>query len=154
MTWCNILTGWSTLNTISTPRRANLINGLGKCLCHDNDNYLYQCDCDPSHNGMLWSWNQVSLNSRDRHICDFIGKCVASPGNTYFEYQLIRHHHLDEEGQRFNFVDSLTHPGFYIIKNDHGKCLSVKGNTNRIGAEVLASDCNPLEAGQRWKWIN
>ena len=76
----------------------------------------------------------------------------ASTPNVAYSIHLLGYYHKNEQGQKFTFVDSLTHPGFYVIKNDHGKCLSVKGNTNQTGAEIWADDCNPSEAGQRWKW--
>jgi len=67
---------------------------------------------------------------------------------------IIAFRHENEQGQRFNFIDSSTHPGFYTIKNDHGKCLSVKDNTNKTGAHIWVNDCNPSEMGQHWKWRN
>ena len=38
---------------------------------------------------------------------------------------------------------SLAHPGFYVIKNDYGMCLSVHENKDRNGAPVFVSDSNP-----------
>ena len=138
---------------IPPPRRANLINGFGKCFSTPgHDYYLYQWNCNPSNDEMLWSWNQVSLGSKDRHICNGKGLCVASHSNVNWSIHLLVYHHSDEHGQRFSFADSPTHSGFYVIKNDHGKCLSVKGNTTLTGAQIWAEVCNPLEVGQRWKW--
>jgi len=92
------------------------------------------------------------LGSRDRHICDADGFCAATPGNSVLSKPLVAFYHKNEDAQKFTFVDLLAHPGFYVIKNDHRKCLAVKGNTNQNGAEIWADDCNPIEAGQRWKW--
>jgi len=103
---------------------------------------------------MLWSWNQTTLGSKDRHICDGSKYCITTPSNVAWSHRLIAFHHGDQKSQRFTFSDSLTHPGFYTIKNDHGKCLSVKGNTNQTGAQIWANNCDPTEAGQRWKWHN
>jgi len=150
------------VHAITTSRRANLINGLGKCLnSGDRPGYnniyygidLHQWDCNPSVHTMLWSWNQFSLGSSDRHICDGSGYCVATPGDLDEIVPLIAFNHGNKKGQRFTFVDLLTQrPGFYIIKNDHGMCLSVEGNTNKTGAQIWADRCNPLKAGQLWKW--
>ena len=145
------LKGWGVAYGIASPRRANLVNGFGKCL---NGDSLQQSDCDPNENTMLWSWNEVSLGSRDRHICNGHGKCVATPYNSDETALQITYDHLDEHAQRFYLLDSLAHPGFYIIQNDYGKCLSVKGNTNETGAEIWVNHCNPSEAGQHWKWRN
>ena len=145
------LKGWDVAYGIASPRRANLINGFGKCL---NGGSLQQSDCDPNENTMLWSWNEVSLGSKDRHICNGHGMCVATPFNSADNSIQITYYHGDEQGQRFYLLDSLAHPGFHVIKNDHGKCLSVKGNRNEIGAEIWVNDCNSSEGGQRWKWRN
>jgi len=142
---------------------ANLINGLGKCINsgdkpghHDimKGIFLYQLDCDKTVDTMLWSWNQSILGSRDRHICDGDGFCITTAGDSNGNHHLIVYYHSNGHAQKFSFVNSTTHPGFYVIKNDHGKCLSVKGSTNQTGAEIWADDCNPSEAGQRWKWDN
>jgi len=142
---------------------ANLINGLGKCL-NSGDKpgfqdissgiFLYQWDCNSSVDTMLWSWDQSILGSRDRHLCDANTFCVTTPSNVAWSYHLYAYYHDNMESQRFSFIDSSSHPGFYVVKNDFGKCLSVQGNTNKTGAEIWADDCNPSEAGQRWKWQN
>jgi len=156
--------GWSILPGNPSPaRRANLINSLGKCLNsgnhpgHNNINAginLRQWDCDPSVNTMLYSWNQSNLGSKDRHICDGSGYCVNTPGNKNWSHPLTAFYHKNQTSQKFTFIDSLTHPGFYTIKNDYGKCISVKGNTNKTRAQIWADICNPSEAGQLWKWHN
>jgi len=86
---------------------------------------------------------------KDLHICNGDHECVE-----YFNWsdQLQTMKHTDRGSQKFNFVDSPDHPGFYFIKNEQGKCVSVKGNTNQTGAEILTSDCKSSETGQRWKW--
>jgi len=144
---------WVVTHSTPFPNRGNLINSLGKCVRVDST-YVYQFDCDQSNNGMLWSWNQISFGSSDRHICNAHGKCLASVDNRNWSMHLIAFTHRNEQGQKFNFVDSSDHPGFYIIKNDHGKCLSVNGNTNKNGAHIWVNDCNPSEMGQHWKWRN
>jgi len=110
---------------------------------------LHQWDCNTTIHTMLWAWNQSTLGSRDRHICDGGKYCAASPSNVNWNHYLIAYYYTDQEGQRFTFLDSLTYPGFYIIKNDHGKCLSVPANTKRTGAEIWVDDFNPSKAGQR-----
>ena len=156
-----LLIGHDISYGISSPRRANLINGHGKCLnSGDRPGYnnihfgihLHQWDCDPSVHTMLWSWNQSTLGSRDRHICDGSKYCVTTPGNVKWSHYLIAFNHGNQKSQKFTFIDSLTHPGFYVIKNDHGKCISVQGNTNKTRAQIWAGDCNPLKTGQRWTW--
>ena len=143
---------------MASLRRANLINGFGKCINVNLSTHggvgLQQSNCDPNDKTMLWSWNEVALGSRDRHICNGHGMCVATPYNSADNSLQIAYYHYDEHAQRFNLFDSLTHPGFYVIKNDHGKCLSVQGNTNQTGAQIWSNDCNPSEEGQRWKWQN
>ena len=134
------------------------MNGFEKCLnvdplIHDGLG-LQQSDCNSKEITMLWSWNEVSLGSRDRHICNGRGRCIATPFNSADNALQIVYYHLGEHAQRFNLLDLLAHPGFYVIKNDYGKCLSVNGNTNQTGAQIWTRDCNPLEAGQRWKWRN
>ncbi len=135
------------MHGIPSPRRANLINALGKCLNVNpkNQNDVQQSNCNPNDKTMLWSWNEASLASRDRHICNGHGMCLAIPFNTANNELLIVYYH---------FLDLLAYPGFYIIKNDFGKCISVHDKTNRNGAEIWTNDCNPKEAGQRWKWSN
>ena len=138
-------------------RRAKLINGLGKCAAiykkDKKTDWMRQWDCDlKKDKAMLWSWNETTLGSKDRHICNGLHQCVASLSNVDWSNHLIVWKHSNAEGQRFNFVGSRTHPGFYAVKNDHGMCLSVKGNTNRNGAEIWADECKSSEAGQRWKW--
>ena len=103
---------------------------------------------------MLFSWNQVSLGSKDRHLCHGKGFCAASSGNVKESIHLSTWYPLDEHGQRFLFSYLLAYPGFYEIKNDHGKCLSVNENTNQSGAQIWVNDCNSSEEGQRWKWRN
>lgn len=58
----------------------------------------------------------------------------------------------DMEGQRYNCLELPAYPGFFIIKDEFGKCVGIYGNTNRAAAKVRAIDCNPSEAGHRWKW--
>ncbi len=132
------------MNSGNRPGYNNIMAGIN----------LHQWDCDPSVRTMLYSWYQSSLGSSDGHICDGSGYCITTPANVKWSLHLIAFHHGNYTSQRLTFVDSLTHPGFYAIKNVHGKCLSVKGNTNETGAPIWADDCNPLKAGQRWKWHN
>jgi len=150
---------WQWHYFLAPARRAKLINGLGKCAAIDprnrNNIWMHQWNCERiKDEDMLWSWNETSLKSGDRHICSGHGWCIASTSNAAYSIHLIGYYHENEQGQKFNFVDSMTHPGFYIIKNDHGKCISVKGNTNHSGGEIWADNCNPSKAGQNWKWHN
>lgn len=143
--------------SIPSPRMTNLINGMGKCLAITRDSSssnsnLIQWDCNQHQKGMLWSWNKVPFGSGDRHLCNGFGKCAASPKNSPSTGDLVQWDHFDEEGQRFQFLDAPGRPGFYLVKNDHGKCLAVRENKNRSGAKVYASDCKATEAGQHWKW--
>ncbi len=103
---------------------------------------------------MLWSWNQSNFGSGDRHLCDGDVFCVTTPENGNWSYILHAYYPIGMESQKFSFFDSPTYPGFYVVKNDFGKCLSVKGNTNKTGARIMADDCKPSEAGQNWKWLN
>ena len=126
------------------------MNGFGKCASAIGGWGMEQLDCDrkkdeseSDRKKMLWSWNETSLGSMDKHLCNYYHRCVACDK-------------FAAEGtpsQKFNFVDSKTHPGFYSIMNEHsGKCLAVKGNTNEFGAEIWVDNCKSSDAGQRWKW--
>ena len=139
------------------PRMANLINALGKCAAVNrnfsiNGAYLRQWDCYPNQKGQMWSWNQATLGSADRHLCNGHGRCAASICDSPSNGPLIQWDHFDQEGQRYYFIDSPIHPGFYLIKNDHGKCISVFENAYWNGAYILVGDCNATLAGQNWKW--
>ena len=146
--------------TQDLPRLANLINGLGKCAAIPSDYSMngfpiIQWDCNHGQKGMLWSWNATSLGSGNRHLCNGHGKCAASPHNSPSNGVLIQWDHVDQEGQRYRFFESSSRPGFYLIKNDHGKCLSVvDGNKKGNGQHIGTNDCNSSEEGQNWKWKN
>lgn len=138
-----------------SPRMGYLINGFGKGIFPYGGSslsgyYLHQGQADYTS----WSWNEVSLGSGDRHLCNNYGKCATSyrrvrPGEPSY---IIQEDPKDIEGQRFYFLELVSHPGFFIIKEEFGKCLGIDGNTDRVMSGVRAIDCNPLEAGQRWKW--
>ena len=135
-----------------SPRRANLINGDGRCV-HTGSIHLYQWRCDPPNEMSFWSWNEVSLGSRDRHICNRNERCIASPSNVERNTHPITWCSMDEKGQRFSLIDLPAYPGFFFIKNDHGKCVSLpEYNKDDNGTHIWATDCNPFEASQRWKW--
>jgi len=135
----------------------SLINALGKCAAVDGNYnmsgvYLIQWDCYPNQKGQIWSWNQASLGSADRHLCNGHGKCAASIYDSPLNGLIIQWDPLDQEGQRYYFIDSPIRPGFYLIKNDYGRCLSALGNNNWNGAEIHVRDCNATLEGQNWKW--
>lgn len=140
------------------PRMANLINGLGKCAAISDDvgqngQHIIQWDCNQYEKGMLWSWNETALGSGNRHLCNGHGKCVGSPvnsPNSNVYIYLIQWDHFDEEGQRYRLLDSPARPGFYSIKNDHGKCISVSEGTCNVF--LYTKDCNSSEDDQLWKW--
>ena len=113
---------------------------------------LIQWTCKPNIKGMLWSWNEITLGSKDQHLCNAHGKCAATPNNSNSTVALIQWEHNGQESQKYFFVDLLDHPGFYLIRNEHGKCVGVPENTGRSGAEIHARDCNVNETGQQWKW--
>lgn len=97
-----------------------------------------------------------SLGSRGRHICNGRGMCVATISNLEWSMHILTYYHTNEHGQRFTVSDLLSHPGFYVIQNDYGLCLSVDGDTNQTGAPIWVNHCNPAnpsQAGQRWKWL-
>jgi len=151
--------GRGAMNGNPSPRMANLINYLGKCVAmignfHIIGHNLIKWDCNQHEKGQLWSWNETSLSSGDRHLCNGHGKCAASPGNSPSNANVIQWDHSNEEGQRYQFVDSSAHPGFYLIKNDHGKCLSVLENMKDNGINLYTNNCNSSEGGQNWKWKN
>ena len=129
------------------------MNGLRKCAAIVSGWSLKQLDWDSKNDEriMLWSWNDTSLGSQYRHICTVYHQSVVHEANK--NAHLIAKTQLADVWQMFRFVkiDSLAHPGFYLIKNEYEKCVSVKGNTNQTGAEIWNNDCNPSEAGQRWK---
>jgi len=152
--------GRGVMNTIILPpRMSNLINGLGKCAAiRDNvsikNKNLIQWECNQEAKGMLWSWNETSFGSGNRHLCNGHGKCAASPRNSPSNIPLVQWESLDENGQKFHFLDLQSRPGFYLIKNDHGKCLAVPENKKYNGALIFVSHCNVSELGQHWKWYN
>ena len=149
---------------------ANLINGYGKGFNVYWDQpgagwSLIQWDTRGSNSkGNVWSWNEASLGSGDRHLCNGFGKCVASWKTDVLENNgtlnwdqmgwvlLKQWDYSDEENQRFYFLDSLTHPGFYVIKDEFGKCIGVPENADKNGSEIRTCYCNSSEAGQRWQW--
>ena len=146
--------------TEGLPRFANLINSLGKCATISGDyssnaQQIIQWDCNQIEKGMLWSWNGTSLRSGNRHLCNGHGKCAGSRANSpNSNADVIQWKHVGEEGQRYHFVDSLSRLGFYLIKNDHGKCLSVHEDKKINGASIRVNNCNSSEEGQNWKWGN
>ena len=150
---------------------ANLINGLDKGFIaldvFRNGSSLSQWGSyDSNHSGHVWSYNEPSLGSGDRHLCNGIGKCVTSRKTDVLEnngtlnwdqmgwVKLEQWNYSDNESQRFDFLDSLTHPGFYVIKDEFGKCISVPNNLDRDGTEIWASHCNSSEGSQLWHWYN
>jgi len=50
---------------MSSPRRASLTNGIGKCLSMDpkgeTGNGLQQWNWDPNDKTIFWSWNEAYL---------------------------------------------------------------------------------------------
>ena len=150
----------------------NLINGHGKGLSvysrRSGPGFsLVQWDTRGSiHISDLWSWNETSLGSGDRSLCNGFGKCatsietkVSKNSGTLNSDQMGRHNKLiqldyssNEEGQQFYFLNLVTHPGFYAIKDKFGKCIGVPENTDKDWAEIRACYCNSSEAGQRWQW--
>ncbi len=145
-------------NKNSSARMGYLINGFGKGIFpyggSDKSNYtLHQEQAD----FMSWSWNESSLGSGDRHLCNSLGKCATSynidpivPNGPSFIRQ--DDYYMNKEAQKFYFVELPAYLGFFIIKDEFGQCVAIYGNTDRIMAEVRAMNCNPSEAGQRWKW--
>ncbi len=107
------------------------------------------------------------MGSGDRHLCNGFGNCATSKKtinvlenngtlnwNQMGWVPLTERNYSDDESQRFYFLDSLTYPGFYVIKDEFGKCISVPENLDRDGAKIWASYCNSSEAGQLWKWFD
>jgi len=146
---------------ISSPRMGHLVNGFGKCFALDfddiyNGRFVCQWECFPAgHKGQLWGWNEVSLGSKDKHLCNALGKCASVRFNDSITISpdLFQWDHLEgADGQKFDFFVSLARPGFYLIKNSNGKCISVPEKTNSHGARIHVSDCNASEPGQNWKW--
>jgi len=152
------------------PRMANLINGHGKGfnIYWDQPHpgwTLIQWDTRGSYSeGNIWSWNETSLGSEDRHLCNGFGKC-ATPSNTNVLKSngtlswdemgwavLKQMDPSDEASQRFYFLNSLTHPGFYVIKDEFEKCVGIPNDSDKNGAEIRALYCNPSDASQRWQW--
>jgi len=65
---------------------------------------------------------------------------------------LQKWNYSDEECQRFYFLDFLTHPEFYLIKDEFGNGIGVPENADIDGLEICACHFNSLEEGQRWQW--
>jgi len=104
---------------------------------------------------MLWSWNEASVGSGERHLCNQYKFCATSsrkdPSNPN-ETHIKQKNYTDKEGQRFEFLDLPAYPGFFLIKDEFETCIGINENTVVYAASVRAVDCNPTEAGQRWKW--
>lgn len=65
---------------------------------------------------------------RSRKICSIKeDKCFGKQPNLEVGWMKPLDY-SDNESQRFYFCDSLTYPGFYIIKDEFGKCISVPEN--------------------------
>jgi len=157
-------------NLTPSPRMAKLINGYGKGfhVYEDTDEWgykLHQWDTHASNSiANIWSWNEASLGSGDRHLCNGFGKCVgswkikvlANNGTLNWDqmgWELLKQWNYENvDRQRFHFHHSLTHLGFYVIKDEFGKCIGIPENTSRNGAEIRACYCNSSEVSQRWKW--
>jgi len=121
----------------------------------------------PSHGSMLlqwkanatsWSWNEATVGSGDRHLCNEYNKCATSsrkdPSKPNETPRIRQKNYTDEEGQRFNFLDLPAYPGFFLIKDEFETCVGIFGNRDSYSIGVGAIDCNPSEASQRWKWIS
>ena len=157
-------------NLPSSTRMGNIINGRGKGFTVYGGSsaggyILLELDNrGSSSKENIWSYNAPSLGSGNRHLCNGFGKCatsvktnvLANKGTLNWDqigWNKIKHWNpSDEESQKFYFLDSLTHPGFYVIKDAFGKCIGVPENTDKNGAEIRACYCNSSEATQRWKW--
>jgi len=160
-----VIIGWGVKygNSPSSPRLAKLINGMNKGIV-DSAGYFILYSTDTTSIDHAWSYNESTLGSGGRHLCNGLGHCLTSRKTNVLENDgtmtwdkmgwvlLEKKYYSDDESQRFNFFDSLTYPGFYIIKDDFGKCVSVPENLDRNGAEIWASRCNSSEAGQLWQW--
>ncbi len=154
----------------SSPRMANLINGFDKGLAvygdYSQSGYmlLQWENRDSNYSSDVWNYNETSLGSRDRHLCNGFGKCATSKKTRVLENNgtmnwdqmgwvlLKQRDYSGDESQRFYFLDSPTHPGFYVIKDEFGKCISVPDNMDNNGAEIWACRCNSSEGGQLWRW--
>lgn len=101
----------------------------GKCLSASKDeshiigNLLNSWNFGLPKNGHLWSWNETTLGSGDRHLCNGHNKCVSSLNNkSGTNIDLVQSEHLNETSQRFTIFNMAT-DGFFMIKNDDGKCI-------------------------------
>ena len=139
------------------PRMGRLVNGFGKGIFpyggSKKSNFtLHQGD--PNHT--LWSWHETSLGSGDRHLCNSLGKCATSykidPVRPRHPPAIKQDDYTNKGDQRFDFLELPADPGFFIIKDEFGKCLAVNGNTDWVMSGIRPLDCKPSEAGQRWKW--
>jgi len=130
-----------------------LMNLNGKCLAAPKDeshiigNLLNSWNFGFPENGQLWSWNETTLGSGDRHLCNGHNKCVSSLNKSGTSIDLVQSEHLNETSQRFTIFNMAT-DGFFMIKNDYGKCIGLEKN-NRF---AWAVDCKRYEKGQYWKW--
>ena len=107
-------------NLPSPPRMVNLINGHGKGFNVYWDQpspgwTLVQWDTRGSiARGNKWSWNETSLGSGDRHLCNGFRKCAASwktsnvlPNNGILDYdqmgwqKIKQWDYSDDESQKF-----------------------------------------------------
>ena len=149
--------GWGILyNGNRSARMGHLVNGFGKGIfpyvgSNKSGFTLHQGRADHTS----WSWNEPSIGSGDRHLCNHFGMCATSykRGPKQKEPLCIKQENpADKLGQRFDFLELPDYPGFFIIKDDFGTCVAIHGNTNRAMSEIRAINCNSSQAGQCWRW--
>ena len=141
--------GWDISYGNLSPRLRFLVNGFGKGI----GPYQRQAiDGYTIHQGnpdwISWSWNEASLGSGDRHLCNKLVKCLVSyphirsdpylikidPGiNTRRDPPYVRQDEpADKEGQIFYLLDLLTNPGFFIIKDEFEKSSAFMGTRIKV----------------------
>jgi len=135
---------------------AHLFNMNGKCLSSVNANgysgqWLVQLDCLAHRDDQKWSFDNQHLGSGNSHICNSQRKCVTD-SSRYYDHIIYQTEHSLHNKQMFHFEESPI-SGYYYIKNNEGKCLTVQNNSGYNGDPIIRSVCHTYKSGELWKWL-
>jgi hypothetical protein len=110
----------------------------------------YSCN---NEQGQIWSYTNIRQigGTTYGHLCNQWGPCIASPANSADNTVVIQWGYVDEAGQRFTIIPSSLISGYYLIKNQFGKCLAQGTVLTNI---IYAWDCGSQnQPGMLWKFV-